>query len=103
MSKQKTMDHLEYDTRRALELGYGVQYGRYKADHPETLAEYEAQTGAPKRRQIVSPEKKELACQQCGAKFYVGIMKHNRKYCCDECRQQATYERSKGGANNVST
>ena len=103
MSKQKQMDHLEFDTKRALELGYGCQYGRYKADHPETLAEFEAQTPARKRRPKAATDKKELTCQQCGTVFYVGVGNQCKKYCCDECRQQANYERSKGGTNNGST
>lgn len=45
MSKKKPQDHLDYDVMRANELGYGPHYGNYKADHPETLAEYEALSG----------------------------------------------------------
>lgn len=33
------IDNLEMDTKRALDLGYGVQYGRFKADHPHTMDE----------------------------------------------------------------
>lgn len=32
-------DNLEMDTKRALDLGYGVQYGRFKADYPHTMDE----------------------------------------------------------------
>lgn len=94
------MDHLAFDAMRARALGYGCHYGRYKADHPETLAEYEAQTGKTKRRPKAPPEKKEMACAHCGSTFYVGVGNQWKKYCCDECRQQANYAKKKTGGIN---
>ena len=35
--KQPQKDNLELDSRMAMDLGYGVHYGRFKADHPHTM------------------------------------------------------------------
>ena len=50
--KHKPQDHLEYDVMRAEALGYGCHYGAYKADHPETKAEFEAETGTVEVKKV---------------------------------------------------
>ena len=44
--KQKNPDNLDLDVRRAQLLGYGIHYGRYKADHPNTK-QYETEPPEP--------------------------------------------------------
>lgn len=73
-------DHLDLDSRRALALGYGVQYGRYKADHPVTPAE-EAEPVSVK-----APEKKPPVCRICGAE--IPKRSKMRKYCSAECADE---------------
>lgn len=92
-TRRMPSDHLEYDLMRSHELGYGPHYGKYKADHPETMAEYEAITGTEKV-QNVAPGKVELHCPHCGKTFYVSSLRANKKYCSEECRKSANYERA---------
>ena len=68
------MDHLDRDVKRALELGYGVHYGRYKADYPHTRDLDEAEEEKP------VPTK---ACVECGTEF--PLTHKNKKYCSEEC------------------
>ncbi len=44
------MDNLDRDVREARRLGYGVRYGRYKADHPHTKPDPNAQVEEPEIR-----------------------------------------------------
>lgn len=73
---------LDYDMRRAQELGYGPHYGRYKADHPNTREEFEAITEKKK------PSPKTITCPICGTKF-VKVKNPNQKYCSPECQEMA--------------
>ena len=83
-------DHLEYDTRRAMELGYGCRYGDYKADHPNTREEYERLTEGERKK---PGTRNELTCQMCGGKFYK-TTNVPQKYCSPECKERAK-ERTK--------
>jgi hypothetical protein len=104
--KSRPIDHLDYDTRRAMELGYGCQYGRYKADHPNTRAEYERQTENKPKRTVT---RKVLTCKLCGGQFF----KRNgskQLYCSPECKErahqltvQASREKKKVPNNTVTT
>lgn len=71
------MDNLDRDIREAQRLGYGVHYGRYKADHPHTKPvpiDVSAKGSKPQVR----------ICKECGCQF------EKRKgiydFCSDRCR-----------------
>lgn len=86
-------DLLEYDTQQAEALGYGVRYGQYKADHPNTRAEFERlKREAPRPKP--APHLYEHKCARCGGTFYKtpnGI----KKYCGPECSYAAKLEQSR--------
>lgn len=71
-------DNLVMDCRRAMELGYGVHYGHYKADHPHT------------RDTSLDPEPEhkypERECKNCGEPFWPH--RGDQIYCCEECRNE---------------
>lgn len=99
-------DHLDYDSRRAMELGYGVRYGDYKADHPNTQAEYERLTESKRKKPVT---RKELTCQLCGKTFCPKPGTH-QIYCGPECKEvarertvKAARERKKAKPNTVVT
>ena len=80
-------DNLDRDSAEAMRLGYGVHYGRYKADHPHTRDRAEPESDSPGTVRC---------CPQCGKRFTVGSGQNRRVYCCDECRkafQSAAYAR----------
>lgn len=95
--KRKPQDHLEYDVMRAEALGYGCHYGKYKADHPETRAEFETTTGL---LPIITPahpkNEQERFCLFCGRPFEVKYQTDGKVYCCDDCRQKAFIEKKAG-------
>lgn len=66
-------DNLDLDSRRALELGFGVHYGDYKAVYPHT-------------REMPEPEKEVPmeSCLECGTLF--PATRRGRKFCSDNCR-----------------
>lgn len=70
------MDNLSRDVREAMRLGYGVHYGRYKADYPYTAD-----------HSVENPEQKAqiIRCKHCGREFEQ--MHKNRQYCSDECKE----------------
>lgn len=92
--KHKPQDHLEYDVMRAEALGYGCHYGAYKADRPETRADFEADTGIVEIKKV-DTSKVEKKCQHCGGVFYAGGLGTKKVYCSDECRQRANDERER--------
>ena len=67
------MDNLEKDVAAAMRLGYGVHYGRYKADYPKTKED----TGA-------DPYIRE--CRYCGKRFRAAGLRNGKLYCDDWCR-----------------
>lgn len=75
MAKRK-LDNIERDSAMAMKLGYGVHYGRYKADHPHTRSE--------------EPEKKltedAKPCVRCGKLFEPRKSGQEQKFCCEQCR-----------------
>lgn len=89
--RRKPIDKLEYDVIQAERLGYGCHYGRYKADHPKTQAEYETQHGKPAQK--VDNRRVVRSCLRCGAQFTVGSTHANKMYCCDDCRIKAQQDR----------
>ena len=79
--KQKNPDNLDLDVRRAQLLGYGIHYGRYKADHPNTK-QYETEPPEPQ------DSLKTRVCPVCGNRFKI-VKQHGRKrYCSDECYKE---------------
>lgn len=79
--KQKNPDNLDMDVRRAQLLGYGIHYGRYKADHPNTKCE---NTESHESQE----ESKFRVCPVCGNRFKI-VKQHGRKrYCSDECYRE---------------
>lgn len=83
--KPKTL--LDYDMRRSQELGYGPHYGQYKADHPNTRAEFEALT--EKKKPQATP--REIVCKNCG-KTFTKTGCANQFYCSPECKEQGHIE-----------
>ena len=79
--KQKNPDNLDLDVRRAQLLGYGIHYGRYKADHPNTK-QYASETAEP---QDCS---KTRVCPVCGKRFPIGKRQGCKRYCSNECYQE---------------
>lgn len=68
---------LDYDMQRADALGYGCHYGDYKADNPNTRAEYERLTEA---------QGGELAtCPWCGQQFKKAVGRGPKKFCSEAC------------------
>lgn len=77
------IDNLEMDTKRALDLGYGVQYGRFKADYPHTMDE------------PIIREEDMGNCQWCGELFYK--RRKDLKFCCDACRLKYRHANKRNG------
>lgn len=82
MGRRKSpMDNIERDSLRALELGYGVHYGHYKADYPNT---------APREEE---PDYEALGykeCPECGKWFRP---RGCQRWCGDECRVKVSSRR----------
>jgi ribosomal protein L37AE/L43A len=80
----KKLDNIDLDMIDADRLGYGVQYGRFKADHPFTKEANEPRLAG--RKQIKECVKKVYVfnCPTCGEEFTT--TNKNRVYCCDKCK-----------------
>lgn len=77
MATKRKLDNIERDVIRAMELGYGVHYGNYKADHPFTKYDPEP-----------VPMVESKPCLHCGAP----ILLHNgndrrKRFRKDDCRE----------------
>lgn len=83
---------LDYDMQQAKALGYGCHYGDYKADHPNTRAEFERLTDGVPQEPKLGPGVRERKCARCGGTFYIST-KHEVKYCSPECKHEAQKER----------
>jgi hypothetical protein len=70
------MDNLDRDVREAQRLGYGVHYGRYKADHPHTKPDPNAQVKAPEIRE----------CRFCGKEYVLDRLSGLGNFCSDNCK-----------------
>ena len=79
--KQKNPDNLDLDVHRAQLLGYGIHYGRYKADHPNTK-QYDPVTTEPQ------DGSKHRVCPVCGNRFPIGKRQGCRRFCSDECYRE---------------
>ena len=75
-------DNLDMDCRRAMELGYGVHYGNYKADYPHTRDD---------SLEVVAHKYPERECKNCGKPFWPS--RADQIYCCEECRNMRNRER----------
>lgn len=73
------MDNLEKDVAAAMRLGYGVHYGRYKADHPNTKEDAGEDPGNRK-------------CRNCGEPIRATGLRNRRLYCDDRCRKAYNYK-----------
>lgn len=92
--KQAPRDNIDLDVMDALAMGYGVQYGRFKADHPFTKDANEERLAAmkkgnkkpptPKRPKRPRFENYTLVCKTCGKKF-ISPNRH-RRYCSPTCK-----------------
>lgn len=91
--RRKLSDHIEYDVMRSNELGYGPHYGKYKADHPDTRAEFESLTGGEPQK--IDSFKTVKQCPAYGEKFIINKTNANKIYCCDDCRRNAEYDRQR--------
>ena len=79
---------LDYDMQRAEALGYGPHYGKYKADHPNTRAEFERLTETAKH---AHRSEKMGTCPQCGKQFLRTGLQSRKTYCSEECRIKNNY------------
>ena len=73
------MDNLDKDVAMAMKLGYGVRYGRYKADYPNTRE---------KEPEVILDESKFGTCRNCGRRFSKVGRGYRKLYCDDVCRMQ---------------
>lgn len=73
------MDNLDKDVAMAMKLGYGVHYGRYKADYPHTRE---------KEPEVILDESKFGTCLNCGRRFSKVGRGYRKVYCDDVCRMQ---------------
>ena len=76
------MSSLDEDLKEAQRLGYGVWYGRYKADHP----------GVPRAVPVEVEEQPDAVCAICGKHFYRN--RGNKKYCGGACNEEANRRRT---------
>lgn len=88
------MDNLARDMIWAKELGYGVHYGRYKADHPNTSG----------MKVKSSPEEADdtRVCKNCGNTFHLNGRSASALYCDDFCYRQMNARRAKQRAREKS-
>ena len=70
------MDNLDRDVREAQRLGYGVHYGRYKADYPHTKPDPNAQVEEPEIR----------TCRFCGKEYVRDRLSDLGNFCSDKCK-----------------
>lgn len=80
----RKLDNIDLDMIDADRLGYGVQYGRYKADHPFTKEANEQRLSGKKKISI--KQVYENTCLVCGMKFTT--TNKNKLYCGSRCRDQ---------------
>lgn len=82
------MDNLARDVKMAMALGYGVHYGKYKADHPNTAYQTDEEIlGSAKRktRPRELPQQEMVTCRYCGKTFPKSA--YGRQFCDDDCRR----------------
>lgn len=77
---KKAMDQLSIDASNALKAG--MSYGKYMATKKQTSATVPVQSGY------------KHTCPICGNEFVTNT-KNARKYCSDECKQNAVYKRKR--------
>lgn len=86
--RRRPKDNIDLDMEDAERLGYGVQYGRFKADHPYTKEAHEAKLypkkKQPQEEQLQVRKVYEKVCPVCGKKFTTPVIA--RVYCDDRCK-----------------
>lgn len=80
------MSNLDYDIAMAQKLGYGVFYGRYKADHPGEPVEKEPEP-EPEPELPVQEAGADAECPICGKAFRRWNRQH--RYCSGECLEES--------------
>lgn len=83
------MSNLDRDLAEANRLGYGVWYGRYKADHPAVPVE----EPEPEVEPLVKEDPNDAVCVICGMHFRKRRL--TQKYCGMACSEEANRRRSK--------
>lgn len=85
------MSNLDRDLAEMRQLGYGINYGKYKLDHPNTKSEAlqkPSEDSTRKREPKQSgAEPHDLVCQCCGSAFTSD--RSGRKYCSTACCRRA--------------
>ena len=89
MTKKK-IDRLTQENAAA--LAAGMSYGKWKAK--QSLQQIEAPAVAEEEK----PKYRHI-CEYCGQEFFIKS-KRQQKYCCEECRKEASYQRERE-RNNV--
>lgn len=77
------MDNLDRDVAMAMKLGYGVHYGDYKTNHPNTREK--------EPEQILDPNEYGI-CRNCGKMFPKRGRGYRKLYCDDVCRMKYSYK-----------
>ncbi len=105
--KRAPRDNIDLDVIDALAIGYGCQYGRFKADHPLTKDANEPRLAAKKKKPAEPkpprPPRQRFrnytkVCKCCGVTFTT--TSKGRVYCDTTCRRKAERKRTiqkKGG------
>lgn len=83
-------DNLTLDVMDAQRMGYGVHYGHFKADHPNTAAANEARLEQKKKKVSTWPIYDRICCT-CGRQFQTDHKQ--RIYCSDKCKELRDGER----------
>lgn len=81
------MSNLDRDLAEARKLGYGVWYGRYKADHPSA-----PEVMAPEVQLPCEEDPAYGCCPVCGKRFKKFSRMH--RYCSGECKEVANRRRT---------
>lgn len=82
---RRPLDAIDRDMIEAERLGYGVHYGWYKADHPQTKETYQLEETRTHRRR--APGKLyTITCEICGKEFQ--SENSRKKTCSPKCRSQ---------------
>lgn len=91
---KRVLDNIERDVVAAMKLGYGVHYGRYKADYPYTKEPAPVTVHKTATEPVKPVEvEQDAVCPVCRKTF---IRNHGcRKYCSEECAVKASRDKAR--------
>lgn len=90
--RRRPKDNIDLDMEDAERLGYGVHYGKFKADHPNTMEAHESRLYPRKKKkteeeQLQARKVYEKVCPVCSKKFTTTL--NRRIYCSDVCKTKS--------------